>query len=493
MEGISIIHDDGLGGLWLAGEKGIVRVLVSDLRDVVEGRAVRVKARLFDANSGLAWNAHAANPSQARLARTADGRLWFPTSKGVAVVDPRSIGVNPRPPRILPGTLGYVDASGRMREGEWANGGTVRIPPGSRALRVGFAALHYAAPERVTCSSRLEQAGRMIAERFGPERHAGYELLPPGEYSLGISASNEDGVWTPEGLRLRLVVEPYFWQTTWFMGTLFLGIAGMTAAGSGYWVRQARLKARLAIAERDRRAAREEAEGAETLRRSEARRLQAEAEAAWRREREAVLRDVHDGIGGLASNLHMTASLALHAPEPAMQRAHIRRLGALAQEAVGEVHGLMDFLAADTPNCEAMADEFRRYGRVILEPHGIRLDISVLGAAPEVLATPRLFPQLFRIFKEALANVVKHSRARAVTVLLDAREVGLRMVVEDDGAGLAPGHGMGRGLASMRRRAEGLGGVLQIESPGGVRLVVEVPWTLPKGMELQPPSCTDAP
>ena len=141
MAGISIIHDDGLGGLWLAGDKGFVRVLVSDLQDVVAGRAVRVKARLFDVNAGLAWNAHVLNAMQARVAQTADGRLWFPTSKGVAVLDPRAIGVNPRPPRMLPGTLGYVDASGQMRDQPWTNGGTARIPPGARALRVGFAAL----------------------------------------------------------------------------------------------------------------------------------------------------------------------------------------------------------------------------------------------------------------------------------------------------------------------------------------------------------------
>ena len=493
MQKVAIIHDDGHDGLWLAGDKGLVRVAIPDLRAVIEGRERRVKARLFDSDSGLAWNAHAAFARQSSATRTRDGRLCFPTSKGLAVVDPLSLGINPRPPRLLPGTVRYLDAGGRVQEVRWTNAGTVRISPGARAVRVGFAALHYAAPGRITCATQLRRGGQVAAERLGPDRHADYELLPPGDYDLEVTASNEDGVWTPDGLGLRLAVAPHAWQTPWFKAALFLGMLGMVMSGAGYWVRQARMRARLELAERDRRAAVESAEKAEALRQSEALRLHAEAEAAWRREREAVLRDVHDGIGGLASNLHMTASLALHAPDPEVQKAQIQRLGALAQEAVGEVHGLMDFLAADTPNCDAMADEFLRYGRVVLGPHGIRLHVSVSGAAPEVLATPRLFPQVFRIFKEALANVVKHSHARAVTVHLEARRQGLSMVIEDDGVGMGAASSSGRGLSSMRRRAAGLGGILRIESPGGLRLSVEVPWTVQPASGLQSPLPPETP
>jgi signal transduction histidine kinase len=117
----------------------------------------------------------------------------------------------------------------------------------------------------------------------------------------------------------------------------------------------------------------------------------------------------------------------------------------------------------------------------MLEDDGRRVEFS----APDEEAVERLglAPDRRRhvllVFKEAVANAARHSRAGSVRigVRLDGRV--LCVEVEDDGAGFDPSRdGAGTGLRSMRRRAEELGGRLEVDSEPGrgtrVRLSVSI-------------------
>ena len=82
-----------------------------------------------------------------------------------------------------------------------------------------------------------------------------------------------------------------------------------------------------------------------------------------------------------------------------------------------------------------------------------------------------------RIVREAMTNAIRHGRATAVTIVL-ARDNGVRLMLEDDGSGLAAGQpdGRGFGLTSMRERAEALGGTVEVSGgEGGARVEVWLP------------------
>jgi signal transduction histidine kinase len=97
--------------------------------------------------------------------------------------------------------------------------------------------------------------------------------------------------------------------------------------------------------------------------------------------------------------------------------------------------------------------------------------------AQEVVIEPACATSLFRIFQEAITNVVRHAEASVVAVRLAQEPDGVRLEVRDNGKGIAPAqrtdhHALG--LLSMRERAELWGGTVTIEGQPGVGTTVTV-------------------
>jgi signal transduction histidine kinase len=103
---------------------------------------------------------------------------------------------------------------------------------------------------------------------------------------------------------------------------------------------------------------------------------------------------------------------------------------------------------------------------------------------------------IYRIAQEALTNVVRHSSANrcAVRLALVEQTSSLDLEVEDNGRGLAPAGSAGVGLASMRERAEELGGTFEVQQPptGGTCVHVQLPCLLPRLSETPAPASCQA-
>jgi PAS domain S-box-containing protein len=199
-----------------------------------------------------------------------------------------------------------------------------------------------------------------------------------------------------------------------------------------------------------------------------------EEEKRFRLEKEKILMDIHDGIGGITTNISILAELAQKASSLPDIKNTLSVISRLSKEGISEIRGFMHSLDYTDLNWRTMAAELRNQGTNMVEPHSISFDLET--SFDETIEPPSslLWVNLFKIYKEALTNVIKHSRAQAVKAKLQIVPEKLSLSIEDNGVGLEQGKS-GRGLSSMRTRAEELGGEVTILSDSGTRVLVELP------------------
>jgi nitrate/nitrite-specific signal transduction histidine kinase len=197
-------------------------------------------------------------------------------------------------------------------------------------------------------------------------------------------------------------------------------------------------------------------------------------------ERERLAREIHDGLAQELGLLHMKLQGALarstDAPAVAEDLREMVQITESAYEGVRQsIFGLRTFVSRGlglVPTLTEYLHEFSAQNGIAVE---LEADGGPLGPIP-----PATEVQAVRIIQEALTNVRKHARADRARVRLQRDGAWLRVTVEDDGVGWdgqASRNGLHFGLQTMRERAEGLGGQLEIEAaPGrGTRIVATLP------------------
>lgn len=190
-----------------------------------------------------------------------------------------------------------------------------------------------------------------------------------------------------------------------------------------------------------------------------------ERERARFEERDRLMRDMHDGVGG-----HLVQALAMLQSEPASDR-----LRESIQSGLDDLRLLID---ASDIHAESLSDALARFRERFerrLAALGIRLHWD-FTAMPEL---PRLAPdrtvQVLRILQELLTNVLKHAQARQVDIECQALKASdhdhashLLIDLYDDGVGFDASQATaGRGLSGLQQRARALGGQLSIDSRPG--------------------------
>ncbi|MGH2689484.1 MAG: sensor histidine kinase, partial [Actinomycetota bacterium] len=197
-------------------------------------------------------------------------------------------------------------------------------------------------------------------------------------------------------------------------------------------------------------------------------------------ERRRLRRDLHDGLGPALAGVTMQvgSARALLAADAPRANTVLATMEEQLQACIAEIRRVVEDLRPATLDrlglvaaIRERADAFSAAGgpEIVVTATG---DLSELPAAVEVAA--------YRIALEGITNVVRHAAARRSEVRLEAAGV-LVVEVTDDGAGLGPDAPPGVGLASMRGRAEELGGtfVAQRLPSGGSRIRAELPGAAP--------------
>jgi signal transduction histidine kinase len=200
--------------------------------------------------------------------------------------------------------------------------------------------------------------------------------------------------------------------------------------------------------------------------------------SAREEERRRLRRDLHDGLGPQLASLTMKAEAARDLLESAPDRssALLEEITTQAQEAVTDVRRLVYGLRPPALDDLGLLGALQAQA-THTEHNGLRVTVEVPEELPSLPAAVEV--AVYRIAQEALTNAARHAAAQSCTVRIvpDKRANVLRLEVTDDGRGILEDRSAGVGLASMRERAEELGGTCEIEalSSGGTSVRAILP------------------
>jgi signal transduction histidine kinase len=394
--------------------------------------------------------------------RTRDGRLWFPTTKGVVMVDPRALTNNETPPPVV---IEQVVADRQVVFGDScqpkAEGAKPKLSDRSRldtrleagrarSLLIRYTANSFASPEQVRFAYKLEGHDQTWNEDSSNLRTAIYTDLRPGTYRFRVKALSSHGAPSVQDAQFAFSLAPYFHQTWPFYA---LCACGTLAFGwSLHWLRMRAL-----------------------------RRIQElEQLHALDVERARIARDMHDSLAADLTRIAMLADMAQRQSSQGTNQAQWSKAGDLAR---GLVDGIGELIWATNPrnnSLDALASYLRGYASEFVAAAGLRCRLDIPDEVPPLPISGEARRHLFLSAKEALTNVVKHARASRIVLRFSLAEGQVTISVDDDGCGFTfhqtpavegpsdtPRWSGGNGLRNLQERLGAIGGQCVIQSREG--------------------------
>ena len=211
------------GVMWISTSKGIVKYTPGE------------PVQLFNKYDGLTCDQFM--PNAGLLA--SDGRIYFGSTRGFNCFYPYLVKINQVAPPVAITSVELfgqpIEAGSDQLEKSLSHATELNLSHNENTINISFAALSYVSPEKNQYAYKLEGIDKDWV--YTHEHRANYTNLPAGTYTFLVKATNNDGVWSKNEAKLKIVVHPPFW---WSLPAkiLYLLLIGYAI----YWFMQSRLK-----------------------------------------------------------------------------------------------------------------------------------------------------------------------------------------------------------------------------------------------------------
>ena len=411
---IHALAEDLAGRIYAAGGRGIDRL------DPSTGRV-----RRFTTDDGLP-------PGDLRVAfRDRRGALWFGGDQGLVRVEPQED--RSEPPAVL---VYSIRVNGRTRPvsdvGD-ADPPPLSLSPSERQVQVDFGGFRHDLLYQTLLSG--------VDQDWTPpstSRSVHYLSLAPGGYQLSVRAVVPEGGVSARPARVRFQIAAPVWQRWWFLLLSAAAVAGMVYAAHRYRVAQA---------------------------------------VALERVRTRIAADLHDDIGSSLSHIAILSEIAGQRVEPRqeMVRQPLTEIERVSRDLVDSMSDIVWAIDPRKDQLRDLAQRMRRWASDVLT--GRNIEFQFRTTPEDLVLDAEVRREVFLVFKEAVHNLVRHSRCTEAGIDLRREGDSLILQVTDNGAGFSPNEAaQGQGLASMKRRAARLRGEVRIDSDGkGASVLLRVP------------------
>ena len=451
-DGVFRILEDSRGYFWISCNRGIYRVSKRDLNALASHELSTVTSVAYGKIDGM-LTVQCNGGIWPSGVKTRDGKLWFPTQNGVAILDPESVPHDQIAPSVMIESS-VIDNVPAPLDTE------LSIPPGKDNVAISYTALSFVNAAQTRYKYRLEGLDSSWVDA-GERRIAYYSHLPPGKYVFHVIAGNSEGIWNYTGKTLAITVLAPFYETWWFEMLMLVAAGTFVAVLWRYRVSQL--------------------QHAQAAQQAFSRQLISSQEA----ERKRIAAEMHDSLGQrliVIKNLaHFLLRSKKNPPPNAAEMQIITEISDETSAAIEETREISYNLRPFQLDRLGLTKAIEGMIRTTATASGIRF-VTELDNIDD-LFPEELRSNFYRIVQESLGNIMKHAQATEVNVRLKRHPEKVILTIEDNGLGFAPDERSaqsshsGFGLTGMTERASLLGGELKVRSTQGkgTAVIFEIP------------------
>ncbi|CAN5211520.1 hypothetical protein BH10ACI1_BH10ACI1_19600 [soil metagenome] len=427
--GVFAIMEDHRGNFWMSSNQGIFRVNKQQLHDFADGKISRYESISYNKSEGM-LSTECNGGRQPSAMRDTDGRIWFPTLEGVAIVNPDILENNVLPPPI------EIESVEIDRE-KVAFNETIQLNPSQNYLDITYTALSLIKSDQIRFKYKLEGLDKDWVD-VGVRRTVNYSYLPSGEYFFKVIAANTDGVWNTEGKSIKIIILAPFYKTWWFWTLILLLTAAIIYLLYRYRITQFE---KLNLAQE-----------------AFSRRLIESQEA----ERKQIAQELHDGLG---QNLLVIKNRALLGLAVEDKNEQFNEIQESVTDALGEVRTIAYNLRPLHIERLGLTSTIEEMIEDVETASGIEINCDI--APIDDLFSKENEINFYRIAQECLNNIVKHSKATKADVSVFRENENISLNIRDNGGGFDAENLNGQrglGLNGIAERVKILRGTFSITS-----------------------------
>ncbi|PBQ34222.1 hypothetical protein CNR22_21425 [Sphingobacteriaceae bacterium] len=371
--------------------------------------------------------------------KASDGKLYFGGLNGVNAFYPDSLKKETaQKPRIFLTRFSKYDGlkdSISERYGDLSELKEIELSYKDNFFSFYFALDDFYDPLRNTFYYKLEGYDKDWTN-LGTQNNIRFNAIPAGTYILKLKGVSSEGILSENQLSIQLSISEPFYSTWWFYLAVVLSVSALVYSIARYRIYQV-LKIR--------------------------------------KLRTKISSDLHDEVGSLLTRITIQAELmkqGISEHDPVMEVSKIADTSRLATAAMSDVLWSID---ARNDKIGNLVDRLREQAGEILFPLEVEVEITANNLDTEKQLDILVRQNLFLIFKEAIHNIAKHSKATHVKVLLENRSRQFVMVITDNGVPTKmPAGKQGQGLRNMKMRAELMEGTLEISQEKGYQVLLKI-------------------
>ncbi len=400
----------------------------------------RERFRNFYTEDGLSHNEF----NRLACYQDSNGTIYMGGMNGLNRFNPADLELDEDPAKLLVCEATYYTGGAASFDRRYFGLNSIHnfeIPSNSRRFSLKLALSDFEEPQGNTFAYLLEdmsQPGKFDETDWiatGAQREMTFDYLPPGRYTLHVKAFSANGTRAINDVQVVLDVADAFYKSTWFIIVCIALIFGLLLGVYRYRLVQALRLEKL---------------------------------------RTQISGDLHDDVGGVLSGIAYQMELLEYSVDGSLKDL-VHGIKEASRRAVLRMRDAVWAIDAGNDSYGDLEERMKRFVQEMLEPLSIEWTFHVHNLQDKQIIPSGVRHHLLLIFKEFITNSVKHASASKISIRLSRKNRWLYLSLQDNGTGMPETNASdGKGLASIKRRAEEMQARLEFVNNGGFGLKLAV-------------------